>query len=161
MNSRYLLVQLHVSYVFIVTNSSDRVLVVSGVTMFEILPPELKSLAVRTKVRYAPHPYVWMAPARSNTLGLGLVTEGKELPVSELPEWSEDKVKVLPMVSNFMSPPFSLTMTTATGLEKPCDWRSTLPSPPIWSGSPRSRSTPRRCISRRCTLPGWCHYIRH
>lgn len=66
--------------------------------MFEILPPELKSLAVRSKVRYAPHPYVWMAPARSNTTGLGLLTEDKELPLNELPEWSEDKIKSFPMV---------------------------------------------------------------
>jgi hypothetical protein len=69
--------------------------------MFDILPPELKSLAVRTKVRYAPHPYVWMAPARSNSLGLGLLNEGKEVPLSELPEWSEDKIQTLPMASNF------------------------------------------------------------
>ncbi|CAG8628256.1 1351_t:CDS:2 [Acaulospora colombiana] len=67
---------------------------VCGATMFDILPPELKSVAVRAKVRYAPHPYVWMAPARSNTLGLGLLTENKELPLSELPEWSEEKVKL-------------------------------------------------------------------
>lgn len=66
--------------------------------MFDILSPELKSVAVRAKVRYAPHPYVWMAPARSNSTGLGLLTEGKELPLSELPEWSEDKVKVFPML---------------------------------------------------------------
>ncbi|KAG8870133.1 hypothetical protein FRC20_000371 [Serendipita sp. 405] len=71
---------------------------VSGATMFDILPPELKSLAVRSKVRYSPHPYVWMAPARSNTTGLGLLTEDKELPLSELPEWTEDKLKALPML---------------------------------------------------------------
>lgn len=71
---------------------------VSGATMFDILPRELQSLAVRTKVRYAPHPYVWMAPARSNTTGLGLLTEQKELQTSELPEWSEDKIKTLPML---------------------------------------------------------------
>jgi len=66
--------------------------------MFDILPRELQSLAVRAKVRYAPHPYIWMAPARSNTTGLGLLTESKELPLSELPEWKEDSVKVFPMV---------------------------------------------------------------
>ena len=66
--------------------------------MFDILPPALKSVAVRTKVRYAPHPYVWMAPARAVPTGLGIVTEGKELPLEALPEWSEDRIKVLPMV---------------------------------------------------------------
>jgi len=72
--------------------------VISTRTTFNTLPENLKSLAVRTKVRYAPHPYVWMAPARSLSTGLGLETEGKELPLSELPEWDETKVKTFPMV---------------------------------------------------------------
>ena len=38
--------------------------------MFEILQPELKSLAVRASVRYAPRPYVCMAPARALLTGL-------------------------------------------------------------------------------------------
>ena len=72
---------------------------VSGKTMFEILPPELKSLAVRASVRYAPHPYVWMAPARALPTGLGIESEGLELPTKELPEWEESKVKTFPVVS--------------------------------------------------------------
>ncbi|KAH9932424.1 Clavaminate synthase-like protein [Amylocystis lapponica] len=71
---------------------------VSGKTMFEILPPELKSLAVRSKVRYAPHPYVWMAPAHAKSTGLGIETEGLELPLSELPPWEEAKIKTLPIL---------------------------------------------------------------
>ncbi|KAL6307736.1 hypothetical protein BKA93DRAFT_727151 [Sparassis latifolia] len=71
---------------------------VSGKTMFEILPPELKSLAVRSKAKYAPHPYVWMAPAHAMSTGLGIETEGLELPLSELPPWDESKVKVLPLL---------------------------------------------------------------
>lgn len=73
-------------------------LVISTRTSFNNLPPALQSLAVRTKVRYAPHPYVWMAPAASRSTGLGLETEGKELTMDELPEWTEDKVKIFPMV---------------------------------------------------------------
>jgi len=72
---------------------------VSGRTMFDILPKEYKSLAVRTKVKYAPHPYVWMAPARALSTGLGIETEGLELPLNELPEWEESKLKILPVVS--------------------------------------------------------------
>ena len=72
--------------------------VISTRTTFNTLPANLKSLAVRTKVRYAPHPYVWMAPARSRSTGLGLEMEGKELPLNELPEWDESKVKTFPMV---------------------------------------------------------------
>jgi len=71
---------------------------VSGRTMFDILPKELKSLAVRSKVRYAPHPYVWMAPAHALPTGLGIESEGLELPLSELPPWEEERRKVLPVV---------------------------------------------------------------
>ncbi|KAF9235131.1 taurine catabolism dioxygenase [Melanogaster broomeanus] len=71
---------------------------VSGKTMFEILPPELKSLAVRTSVRYAPHPYVWMAPARAMPTGLGIENEGLELPMEDLPEWEESKIKTFPVL---------------------------------------------------------------
>lgn len=72
---------------------------VSGKTMFEILPPELKSLAVRASVRYAPHPYVWMAPAHALPTGLGIENEGLELPLGEVPEWEESKIKTFPVVS--------------------------------------------------------------
>ncbi|KAF9033449.1 Clavaminate synthase-like protein [Hymenopellis radicata] len=71
---------------------------VSGKTMFDILPKELKSLAVRSKVKYAPHPYVWMAPAHAMSTGLGIESESLELPLSELPPWEEAKRKVLPVV---------------------------------------------------------------
>ena len=71
---------------------------VSGKVMFDTLPGELKSLAVRSKVKYAPHPFVWMAPARAMPTGLGIETEGLELPLNELPSWEESKVKVYPFV---------------------------------------------------------------
>jgi hypothetical protein len=71
---------------------------VSGKTMFDILPAELKSLAVRSKVKYSPHPYVWMAPARAMETGLGIESEGLELPLDQLPEWEESKRKILPVV---------------------------------------------------------------
>ncbi|KAJ3823259.1 hypothetical protein F5880DRAFT_1652892 [Lentinula raphanica] len=71
---------------------------VSGKTMFNILPKELESLAVRSKVRYAPHPYVWMAPAHALPIGLGIENEGLELPLSELPPWEEARRKTLPVV---------------------------------------------------------------
>ena len=74
---------------------------VSGRTMFEILPPELKSLAVRSKVRYAPHPYVWMAPAHAKSTGLGIENEGLEMSLDELPPWEESKIKTLPIVSAY------------------------------------------------------------
>lgn len=75
---------------------------VSGKTMFDILPSELKSLAVRSKVKYAPHPYVWMAPAHALSTGLGIESEGLELPLEELPPWEESRIKTLPVVSTYI-----------------------------------------------------------
>ena len=72
--------------------------VTSGINTFQILPPALKSLAIRSRVRYSPHPYVWMAPARALPTGLGIESEGLELPLNELPEWDESKIKTFPMV---------------------------------------------------------------
>lgn len=65
--------------------------------MFDILPAEYKSVAVRTTVKYAPHPYVWMSNAHALPTGLGLETEGLELPLDELPPWTESELKALPM----------------------------------------------------------------
>ena len=71
---------------------------VSGKTMFDILPEAYKSLVVRSKVKYSPHPYVWMSPARAMPTGLGIESEGLEMPIEEIPEWEESKLKVYPMV---------------------------------------------------------------
>jgi len=71
---------------------------ISTRTTFELLPKNQQSLAVRTRIKYAPHPYVWMAPAKSRSTGLGIESEGLELPLSELPDWEESKIKILPML---------------------------------------------------------------
>ena len=71
---------------------------VSGKTMFDILPRNLQSVAVRARVRYAPHPFEWMKPAAAHSTGLTIESEGKEVPFNELPTWTEDKIKVLPVV---------------------------------------------------------------
>jgi xanthine dioxygenase len=70
---------------------------VSGEKTFDILSEEDKQLAIGAKVEYAPHPYVWMSPAKSRSDGLGMLSEGLELPLSDLPPIEEDKIKILPM----------------------------------------------------------------
>ncbi|OIW32154.1 alpha-ketoglutarate dependent xanthine dioxygenase [Coniochaeta ligniaria NRRL 30616] len=70
---------------------------VSGEAMYDALSPEDQAFARSTKVEYAPHPYIWMSTARSRPTGLGLVSEGKELPLDQLPPVEEDKIQVLPM----------------------------------------------------------------
>ncbi|KAF9444767.1 hypothetical protein P691DRAFT_786088 [Macrolepiota fuliginosa MF-IS2] len=59
----------------------------SGQTMSELLLDEYRSLAVRVKVKYALHPYVWMVPARATPTGFGTESEGLELSLEELPLW--------------------------------------------------------------------------
>jgi alpha-ketoglutarate-dependent taurine dioxygenase len=71
---------------------------VSGSAAFEGLSDAQKAFALRAKARYAPHPYVWMKRARARSNGLGLLSEGRELPRSELPAYEEDKITTLPLV---------------------------------------------------------------
>ncbi|KAL3670147.1 hypothetical protein V7S43_004462 [Phytophthora oleae] len=70
---------------------------VSGQNMYEILSEEDKEFVRNAKVEYAPHPYVWMSPARSRSDGLGIVSEGLELPLDQLPPIDKKDIKILPM----------------------------------------------------------------
>jgi xanthine dioxygenase len=70
---------------------------VSGNKMYELLSEEQKEFVRTSKVEYAPHPYIWMSQAKSMSDGLGLNSEGLELPASELPPIDESKIKILPM----------------------------------------------------------------
>ncbi|OBZ90839.1 hypothetical protein A0J61_01120 [Choanephora cucurbitarum] len=71
---------------------------ISGQKAFEILPQELKELAFKTQVKYAPHPYLWMSKAKARSTGLGMVSEGKELSEEELPQINEEDIKTYPML---------------------------------------------------------------
>ncbi|GKT66275.1 alpha-ketoglutarate dependent xanthine dioxygenase [Colletotrichum tofieldiae] len=70
---------------------------VSGYAMYDQLSAEDQDFVRTTKVEYAPHPYVWMSSAKSRSDGLGLVSEGKEVPLDDLPPIEEEKIQVLPM----------------------------------------------------------------
>jgi xanthine dioxygenase len=71
---------------------------VSGVKAFELLSPTQRAWVMKTKARYAPHPYVWIRNARARSNGLGLVSEGRELSREELPPFDESKITTLPLV---------------------------------------------------------------
>ncbi|EGV66202.1 hypothetical protein PSN45_003365 [Yamadazyma tenuis] len=71
---------------------------VSGAEAFRLLSDEQKEYALNTTIEYAPHPYIFISPARATSDGLTMVSEGKETPFDELPAWEEQKVKKLPMV---------------------------------------------------------------
>ncbi|KAG7451825.1 Clavaminate synthase-like protein [Guyanagaster necrorhizus] len=70
---------------------------VSGKVMFDILPPEMKSVAVRAKAKYAPKPFEWMKEARAVETGLGLESEGYEKSMEEL-DWDKEKIKIYPFL---------------------------------------------------------------
>jgi hypothetical protein len=60
-----------------------------------------------------------MKPAGAHSTGLTIEGEGKEVPLNELPPWTEDKIKVLPVVSlvcallpSLFQPDLKLTVTT-------------------------------------------------
>ncbi|KAG7286707.1 Alpha-ketoglutarate-dependent xanthine dioxygenase xan-1 [Staphylotrichum longicolle] len=69
----------------------------SGEAMYDLLSEEDKAFARTTRVEYAPHPYVWMSAARSRADGLGLVSEGREVPLAQLPPFERGEVQILPM----------------------------------------------------------------
>lgn len=71
---------------------------VSGANAFEMLSPEDKELVLNSKVIYAPHPYIFISPAKATSDGLTMVSEGKEKDLNDLPPWEESKIKKLPMV---------------------------------------------------------------
>jgi alpha-ketoglutarate-dependent taurine dioxygenase len=71
---------------------------VSGVKALELLSPAQRAWVSKTEVRYAPHPYVWMRNARARSNGLGLISEGRELPRAELPPFEDAKITTLPLV---------------------------------------------------------------
>jgi alpha-ketoglutarate-dependent taurine dioxygenase len=70
---------------------------VSGQNMYDILSEEDKKFVQEAKVEYSAHPYVWMSPAKSRADGLGMISEGLELPDSELPPINQKDIKILPM----------------------------------------------------------------
>ena len=70
---------------------------VSGQNMYDMLSEEDQEFVRGAKVEYAPHPYIWMSPARSRSDGLGMVSDGLELPLSDLPPINEADIKILPM----------------------------------------------------------------
>lgn len=71
--------------------------VVSGKAMFDLLPAEYKSLAVRMRVKYMPHPYIAIGTAKSRPTGLGMESDGLEVPFEDLPPWEEKHVKTFPV----------------------------------------------------------------
>ena len=71
---------------------------VSGANAFDLLSEEDQQRALKTTVVYAPHPYIFISPARATSDGLTMVSDGKEMKFEDLPPWEESKIKRLPLV---------------------------------------------------------------
>ncbi|KAL3475102.1 putative dioxygenase [Aspergillus californicus] len=71
---------------------------VSGARALELLDEEMTAVVMHSRIEYAPHAFQWMSTARSTQLGHLLETEGREVPLDKLRDWSADKVCVYPMV---------------------------------------------------------------
>ena len=70
---------------------------VSGYKMYDILSAADKDFVRTSRIEYAPHPYIWMSAAKSRSDGLGLLSEGLESDLSQLPPVDEAKIQILPM----------------------------------------------------------------
>ncbi|KAH6670289.1 alpha-ketoglutarate dependent xanthine dioxygenase [Plectosphaerella plurivora] len=71
---------------------------VAGSRALALLDDEMKKLVMHSRIEYAPHAFLWMSKARSTRLGHLIETEGKEIPLDELPAWNPEKVCIYPMV---------------------------------------------------------------
>jgi len=70
----------------------------SSYKMFDLLTPAQQEFVLSSQVEYAPHPYIWISTAKSRPDGLGMVSAGLEVPLSQLPPIADEKdIQILPM----------------------------------------------------------------
>lgn len=69
----------------------------SGYKMFDLLTPAQQEFVMMSRVEYAPHPYIWISTAKSRSDGLGMVSDGLEIPLSQLPPVDEKDIQIQPM----------------------------------------------------------------
>ncbi|ORY63816.1 alpha-ketoglutarate dependent xanthine dioxygenase [Leucosporidium creatinivorum] len=65
---------------------------------YKLLTPEQQEIANHSSVTYAPHAFTWIATTKFTSDGSSIITEGKEVPLEDLPPYDEDKIQTLPMV---------------------------------------------------------------
>jgi len=65
--------------------------------LLSLTPSPLPSSRSNRSLRSFPHSS-WIASTKFTSDGSSIVTEGKEIPLEDLPPFDEDKIKTLPMV---------------------------------------------------------------
>jgi xanthine dioxygenase len=76
---------------------------VSGYRMYDLPSDSQKEFARTSRIGYGPHPSVWMSPAKSRSDGLGMISDGLELPLENLPPIDESKIQILPCAGRIRS----------------------------------------------------------
>ena len=61
--------------------------------LYNLLTEEEKVLVDNSSVEYAPRPYLWTENCRGHSNGMGLVNQGKEKKLEELPEYNPTFIK--------------------------------------------------------------------
>ncbi|GAB7355487.1 hypothetical protein MBLNU459_g5982t1 [Dothideomycetes sp. NU459] len=70
----------------------------SGARNFQLLTPEEKRFALNTTVQYAPRAYEWIRDCKATADGMSIAKAGREKDLSDLQDWTWDKVQSFPMV---------------------------------------------------------------
>ncbi|KAK3066183.1 hypothetical protein LTR53_017571 [Teratosphaeriaceae sp. CCFEE 6253] len=71
---------------------------VAGSRALALLDDATRAIVLNSRIEYAPHAFKWMSTARSTRLGHSIETEGREMPLDQLPAWEKENVCVYPMV---------------------------------------------------------------
>ncbi|KAL1631110.1 hypothetical protein SLS56_004498 [Neofusicoccum ribis] len=71
----------------------------SGARVFNLLTPEEKEFAMNTTVTYAPQAYEYIRNCKCSADGLTIPTFGKETPLEELSEWTQEHVAEYPLTT--------------------------------------------------------------
>ena len=80
---------------------------VAGSRALELLTPEMREVAHKSKIECAPHCFEWMSTAHSTCLGHSIETEGLEKPLDQWRLWTKDKICTYPMVVRIIGSLFS------------------------------------------------------
>jgi xanthine dioxygenase len=67
----------------------------SSVQLYQLLSREEMVAADNSWVEYAPYPYMWLENCKGNNNGLGVVSQGREHKMEDMPEWKEEFIKTV------------------------------------------------------------------
>lgn len=62
---------------------------------YQLLTEEQKAIADNSLITYAPHAFSWIAGCKATSDGSSIVSEGKEVPLDNLPPWTDDRMKTM------------------------------------------------------------------